>query len=270
MRNPGSRELRRRQARLEAQQRTSVRERTLAPKREEMMRRGGLLEGLSPGQVTRFAGISLVVGIAVIALGVLGLLVELGQRDLFLGVVVVAVAVIMTGTALSITAPAYLTARGDRKQPSRTIQGQLVGASSISATPGLATVAISVGKSVEQFRVRRELFERVKGGATVVGITVTPGLNHVQTLTVIRRDRQAVMNEPPISRAMRMSVWLPLASIASLIGGMALGCAIGVLLPLGNGFDHPLVALALAAAVAGGIALGTRWYSHRLVAQLGI
>jgi hypothetical protein len=103
-----------------------------------------------------------------------------------------------------------------------------------------------------------------------VGLTVTPGLNHVQTLTVIRRDRLAVMNEPPISRAMRMSVWLPLASIGSLIVGMAVGCAIGALLPLGSGFAHPLVALLLAAALAGGIALGTRWYSQRLVAQLGL
>lgn len=270
MRNPGSRELRRRQARLEAQQRSSVRERTQAPSRDEMMRRGGLLEGVSPRQVTQFALMTLAAGIVVIALGVLGLLVEMGQRDLFLGIVVVAVAVIMTGTAVSITGPAYLTARGDRKHPSRTIQGQLVGASSISATPGLATLAVSVGKNVEQFRVRRELFERVKGGATVVGLTVTPGLNHVQTLTVIRRDRLAVMNEPPISRAMRMSVWLPLASIGSLIVGMAVGCAIGALLPLGTTFVHPLVALVLAAALAGGIALGTRWYSQRLVAQLGI
>ena len=270
MRNPGSRELRRRQARLEAQQRSSVRERSQASSRDEMMRRGGLLEGISPKEVTRFALMSLAAGIVVIALGVLGLLTEIGQHDLFLGVVVVAVAVVMTGTAISITGPAYLTARGDRKQPPRSIQGQLVGASSISATPGLATVAVSVGKNVEQFRVRRELFERVKGGATVVGLTVTPGLNHVQTLTVIRRDRLAVMNEPPISRAMRMSVWLPLASIGSLIVGMAVGCAIGALLPLGDGFVHPLVALVLAAALAGAIALGSRWYSQRLVAQLGI
>lgn len=255
---------------MEAQQRATVRERVQQPKRDEMLRRGGLLEGFSPAQVTRFAVLSLVAGLAVLALSVLGLLIEIGQHDLFLGIVVVAVAVIMVGTTLSITAPAFLTARADRKEAARNIQGPLVGASSISATPGLATVAITVGKTVEQFRVRRELFERVKSGATVVGLTVTPGLNYVQTLTVIRRDRLAVMNEPPISRAMRASVWLPLGSIAALVVGLALGCAIGVLLPLGTGVDHPLVALVLAAALAGGIALGSRWYGHRLVAQLGV
>ena len=255
---------------MEAQQRATVLERTQQPRRDEMMRRGGLLEGLSPAQVTRFGVISLVVGLVVLALAVLGLLIEIGQHDLFLGIVVVAVAVIMVGTTLSITAPAFLTARADRKEAARNIQGPLVGASSISATPGLATVAITVGKTVEQFRVRRELFERVKSGATVVGLTVTPGLNYVQTLTVIRRDRLAVMNEPPISRAMMASVWLPLGSIAALIVGLALGCAIGVLLPLGTGVDHPLVALVLAAVLAGGIALGSRWYGRRLVAQLGV
>ncbi|HVD04232.1 MAG TPA: hypothetical protein VNF75_08910 [Candidatus Dormibacteraeota bacterium] len=270
MRNPGSRELRRRQARLEGQQRTNVRERAQAPRRDEMMRRGGLLEGLSPSVVTRLALMSLVAGLVLIALAVLGLLIEIGQHDLFLGITVVLVAVIMAGTALSITAPAFQIARRDRKQAARNVQGQLVGASSISATPTLSTVAINVGKNMEQFRVRAELFERVKTGATVVGLTVTPGLNHVLTLTVIRRDRMAVMKEPPITRAMRISVWLPLISIASLIVGLALGCAIGVLLPLGNGVDHPLLTLVLAAAIAGVIALGTRWYSQRLVKQLGL
>ncbi|MHB1525936.1 MAG: hypothetical protein ACYCZN_06625 [Candidatus Dormibacteria bacterium] len=270
MRNPGSRELRRRQARMESQQRNSVRERAQAPSRDEIMRRGGLLEGLTPGMVSRLAIASLAGGLVLVGAAVLGLLVELGQHDLFLGIVIVLVAAVMAGTALSITAPAFLTARGDRKAQPRTIQGPLVGASRISPTPTLATVAVTVGKSVEQFRVRREFFERVKSGATVVGLTVTPGLNCVQTLTVIRRDRMAVMKEPPVSRAMLISVWLPIISLGSLVAGLGVGCLIGVVLPLGNNPFHPLVALVLAAALAGAVALGTRWYGQRLVAQLGL
>jgi len=270
MRNPGSRELRRRQARLESQQRNSVRERAQAPNRDEIMRRGGLLEGLAPSLVGRLAIASLAAGLVLIAVAVLGLLVELGQHDLFLGIVIVLVAAVMAGTALSITAPAFLTARSDRKAEPRNLQGPLVGASRISPTPTLATVAVTVGKNVEQFRVRRELFDRVRSGATVVGLTVTPGLNYVQTLTVIRRDRMAVMKEPPVTRAMLISVWLPILSLASLVVGLAVGCAIGVLLPLGDNVFHPLVALALAAAVAAAVALGTRWYSQRLVSQLGL
>lgn len=234
------------------------------------MRRGGLLEGLAPSLVSRLAIASLAAGLALIALAVLGLLVELGQRDLFLGIVVVLVAVVMAGTALSITAPAFLTARGDRKAQPRNIQGPLVGASRISPTPTLATVAVTVGKTVEQFRVRREFFERIKSGATVVGLTVTPGLNYVQTLTVIRRDRMAVMKEPPVTRAMLISVWLPIISLGSMVAGLGVGCFIGVVLPLGDNVFHPLVALVLAVAVAGAVALGTRWYSQRLVSQLGL
>ncbi len=269
MRNPGSRELRRRQARLETQQRTMVRERAQVPKRSEVMQRGGMLEGFAPSLVTRVALLSLLLSVVLIALAVLGLLVELGQKDLFLGVVVVVVAVLISGVTMSVTAPAWLTARGDRKAQARSIQGQLVGASRISPTPTLATLAINVGRNVEQFRVRPEFFERVKSGATVVGITVTPGLNYVQSLTVIRRDRLAVMKEPPVSRAMKVAVWLPLISLGSLSLGMALGCLIGALLPLGSGAAHPMVTLLLAAVLAGGVALFTRWYGNRLAGQLG-
>ncbi|MGA9774993.1 MAG: hypothetical protein WBU92_03630 [Candidatus Dormiibacterota bacterium] len=269
MRNPGSRELRRRQARLESQQRTMVRERAQVPKRSEVMQRGGLMEGFAPSTVTRLAALSVAGSLVLLALAVLGLLVEMGQHDLFLGVVVIVVAALICGVTLSVTAPAWLTARGDRKAQPRTIQGQLVGASRVSPTPTLATVAISVGRNVEQYRVKPEFFERVKSGATVVGLTVTPGLNYVQTLTVIRRDRMAVMQEPPVTREMRVAVWLPLISLASLSGGLALGCLVGALLPLGDGITHPLVTMILAAAFAAGVALGTRWYGNRLAGRLG-
>lgn len=270
MRNPGSRELRRRQARLESQQRELVRERVQPPpKRSEVMQRGGLLEGYAPSVVGRVLLATVVGSLVLILLGVLGLLIELGQKDLFLGVVILVVAGLISGTALSVTAPAWLTGRGDRKAPARNIQGQLMGASRVSPTPTLATVAVSVGKNVEQFRVRMELFERVRTGATVVGLTVTPGLHYVQSLTVIRRDRLAVMQEPPTTRAMRLAVWLPTISLGSLMGALALGCLIGVLLPLGSGALHPLVTLVLAAALAGAVALGSRWYGNRLMAQLG-
>jgi hypothetical protein len=234
------------------------------------MRRGGLVEGLAPGTVIRLTLLSLLGGLIVIAAGVFGLLVELGQKDLLLGVVIVVVAVAMVAVTLSITSPALLAARRDRKAPSRNVQGQLVGASRISPTPTLATVAISIGKNVEQFRVRTEFFERVRTGATVVGLTVTPGLNHVQVLNVIRRDRLATMTEPPTTRAMRMSVWLPLVSLAAIEVGLGLGCLIGVLVPMGRSALHPLVALLLTVAFAGAIALGTRWYSRRLMGQLGL
>ena len=84
MRNPGSRELRRRQARLESQQRTAVREQTPTPRRAEMMRRGGLLEGLAPGIVFRLTVIVTAVSLLLIAAAVLGVLVEIGQHDLSL------------------------------------------------------------------------------------------------------------------------------------------------------------------------------------------
>ena len=246
MRNPGSRELRRRQARYENQQRSAVREQTSAPRKEDVLKRGGLLEGLSPRVVTRVALAVSVGSVVVVAAGGLGLLIEIG----------------------TIAVPAMQAVRRDRKLPARTIQGQLVGASLISPTPGLATLVVNVGRQVEQFRVRRELFDRVKVGATVVGITVTPSLSHVQTLTVIRRDRMAAMTTPPITRSMRFAVWLPLASVGGLVAGVALGGLVGALLPLGIGAMHALVTLFLVALLAGGVTLFSRWYGSRLMKQL--
>jgi peptidoglycan hydrolase-like protein with peptidoglycan-binding domain len=270
MRNPGSRELRRRQARLESQQRTAVREQTPTPRRAEMMRRGGLLEGLAPGIVFRLTVIVTAVSLLLIAAAVLGVLVEIGQHDLVLGVVVLLVALVITGIVGSVTAPAMRAARRDRRLPAQSIQGPLVGASLVSPTPGLATVAITVGKNVEQFRVRPELFDKLRGGATVVGLTITPGLNHVQALAVIRRDRLATMTTPPVTRAIRISVWLPLVSMAAVVIALALGGLVGALLPLGRSDLHPLVTAVLVVALAGAVALFTRWYGGRLVKQLGL
>ena len=255
---------------MESQQRNAVREQTPPPRREEMMRRGGLLEGLPPRVVTRLTLAYIAVSLALIAGGVVALLVELGQQDLPLGIVVIVIALIITGIAGSIFAPAMRAVRRDRRAPARTIQGPLVGASPISPTPGLATVALNLGKNVEQFRVRQELFEKIRGGATVVGLTVTPSLNYVQTLAVIRKDRLATMTTPPVSRAIRISVWLPLVSVASLVVGLALGCLVGALLPLGTSAVHAMVALLLAAVLAGGVALFARWYGQRLVKEMRI
>lgn len=270
MRNPGSRELRRRQARLENQQRNVVREQTPPPRREDVMRRGGLLEGLAPRLVVRLAVLITLCSLVVIAASVGGLLVEIGQHDLPLGVMVVLLALVMAGVAGSAAAPAVRAVRRDRKQPARNVQGQLVGASPISPTPGLATVALSVGRNVEQYRVRPELFEKVRTGATVVGITVTPSLSYVQTLAVIRRDRLAAMTDPTLTRSMKISVWLPIVSLSGIILAVALGGLVGVLLPLGNGFFHPLLTLVLAAALAGLVTLASRWYGNRLVKELGL
>jgi hypothetical protein len=236
-----------------------------------MMRRGGLLEGLAPKVVIRLTLAVTVVSLIMLAAAVLGILVEIGQHDLFLGIVVILVALIITGVTGSVVAPAMRAVRRDRRNPARNIQGPLMGASLVSPTPGLATVAISVGKNVEQFRVRPELFEKLRGGgATVVGLTVTPSLNYVQTLTIIRRDRLATMTTPPVTRAIRISVWLPLISVGAIASALALGCLVGALLPLSSSAVHPLVTALLAVALAGGVALFTRWYGQRLVKELGL
>ena len=235
-----------------------------------MMRRGGLLEGLSPRVVTRLTLAVTTASLIMIAVSVWGLLVEMGQKDLILGVIVVVVALVITGITGSVVAPAMRAVRRDRRIPARNVQGPLVGASLVSPTPGLATLAITVGKNVEQFRVRADLFEKVRGGATVIGLTVTPGLNYVQTLTIIRRDRLATMTTPPVTRAIKISVWLPLVSVGSMVVALALGCLIGALLPLGNTLIHPLVTALLALALATGVTLFTRWYGGRLVKELGL
>ncbi len=267
MRNPGSRELRRRQARLESQRRAEVQEKVQAhaPDQRERLRRGGLFLGLAPRQVTRLALAVTSGAVVLVALGALALVVELGQHDLPLGVVLLALAVFCGGAGASVMAPAVPPARRDRTAPVETIQGQLAGASEVSGTPGLCLVALNVNRGIQEFRVRRELFEKLQGGAVTVGLTMTPNLQYVTTLAVIRRDRMAKLQSPPISRAMRIGVLLPYLSFAALIGGIVLGGAIGALLPLGTSPAHALAALLLAAAIAGAVALGLRLYAKRLM-----
>jgi hypothetical protein len=95
-------------------------------------------------------------------------------------------------------------------------------------------------------------------------------LNYVQALTVIRRDRLATMTTPPVTRAIRISIWLPLISVGAIAMALALGCLVGALLPLSDNAIHPLVTAVLAVVLAGGVALFTRWYGQRLVKELGL
>jgi len=272
MRNPGSRELRRRQARLESQRRAEVRDKVQAqaPSQQERLKRGGLFLGMSSAQVTRLSVAVTVAAVVLVALGALALVIEVGQHDLPLGVVLLVLAVVCGGAGASVIAPAVPPARRDRKAQVENVQGQLVGASEVSGTPTLALVALNVNRGIQEFRVRPELYAKLQGGAVTVGLTVTPNLQHVTTLTVIRRDRLAKLQSPPISRAMRMSVWLPYLSFATLIGGLAIGGAIGALLPLGTSPLHAFAAALLAAALAGAVALGLRLYAKRLVQGLDL
>ena len=66
-------------------------------------------------------------------------------------------------------------------------------------------------------------------------------------------------------RAIKISVWLPLVSVAAMAVALALGCLVGALLPLASSTIHPLVTLLLAMILVGGVALFTRWYGQRLV-----
>jgi hypothetical protein len=58
--------------------------------------------------------------------------------------------------------------------------------------------------------------------------------------------------------------------MAAVVTALALGCLVGALLPLGRSVVHPLATALLAVALAGAVALFTRWYGGRLVKQLGI
>ncbi len=226
--------------------------------------------GYSPGQITRLALLTGLGSVVVVLAAVFGLLVEIGQHDLALGIVLVLIALAMAITANTVTAPALPAARRDRKAVPEQIQGQLVGASPMSGTPGLAMVAVNVNRGIQEFRVRPALYEKLQGGAVVVGLVYTPGLQHVTSLTVIRRDRMAKIKPPVITRAMRLTVWLPFISIGALVGGLGLGGLIGALLPLGSSFLHPLITLLVALGLAALIALGTRQYARRLMKGLDL
>jgi hypothetical protein len=220
--------------------------------RERFVQAGGMLQGYAPDLVMRIGYIS--VAVAVICVLVIAVLLAFvppvyGWPD----AIAASIAWVLPVALLaSFVAPGFRLAFKDRKAEARLVQGQLVGASSVSTSMGLGMMMVQTRGGVEQYLVPPARLKQVPGNQVNVVLTVTPNLRHVRSVGVMGQ-RMVGRVEPPVPPVMKRLQLLPLMTPL----GLALGAVIGddgvALAPIEPSLLHATVAVLVGAALAGAV-----------------
>jgi len=231
--------------------------------REQFVQAGGMLQGYAPDQVVRIGYIA--IGVAVVCLLIIAAIVIFvpklyGWPD----AVAASVAWVLPVALLaSFIAPGFRLALKDRKAEGRLVQGQLVGASSVSTSMGLGMLMVQTRGGVEQFLVPPARLKQVPGNQVNVVLTVTPNLRHVRSVGVMGQ-RVVPRVEPAVPPVMKRLQQLPLITPIALALAAVIGDDAVALSPIPNQVVHAalaiLVGTALGAAVYGGSFLLQRRY----------
>lgn len=220
--------------------------------RERFVQAGGMLQGYSPDFVIRLGYIS--IGIAVACLLIIAAILVLvpgiyGWPD----AIAASIAWVLPIALLaSFIAPGFRLALKDRKAEGRLVQGQLVGASSVSTSIGLGMLMVQTRGGVEQYLVPPARLKQVPGNQVNVVLTVTPNLRHVRSVGVMGQ-RMVGRVEPPVppvmKRLQQLPVITPLAiAIAAVVGDDAVALS-----PIANSTVHATLAILAGTALAGAV-----------------
>jgi len=220
--------------------------------RERFVQAGGMLQGYAPDQVVRWGYIA--VGIAVVCVLIIAACLLLlpaiyGWPD----AVAAAVAWIFPIALLaSFVGPGFRLALKDRKAEPRIVQGQLVGASSVSTSMGLGMLMVQTRGGSEQFLVPPSRLKQVPGNQVNVVLTITPNLHHVKSVGVMGQ-RMVGRVEPPVPPVMRRLQFIPVLTPIALAVAAVVGDDAVALSPIPNSAIHAVLAVLAGAILAAGI-----------------
>src|SRR3989454_8828011 len=223
--------------------------------RERFVQAGGMLQGYSPDFVIRLGYIS--IGIAVACLLIIAAILVFVPSIYGWPVAIAASIAWVLPIALlaSFIAPGFRLALKDRKAEARLVQGQLVGASSVSTSMGLGMLMLQTRGGVEQYLVPPSRLKQVPGNQVNLVLTVTPHLKHVKSVGVMGQ-RMVGRVEPPVPTVMRRLQLLPLLTPLALALAAVIGDDAVALAPISPPALHAglavLAGAVLAAAVYGG------------------
>src|ERR1700682_5973341 len=214
--------------------------------RERYVQAGGMLQGYAPDFVIRIGYIAAAVGVACLLI-IAACLVFIPPIYGWPVAIAASLAWLLPIALLaSFVAPGYRLALRDRKAEGKLVQGQLVGASSVSTSIGL-------GMMMGQTR---------GGGDQVNGVlTVTPNLRHVKSVGVMGQ-RMVGRVEPPVPPVMKRLQLLPLLTPLALTLGAVIGDDAVALVPISPSAVHALLAV-LAGAALGGAVYGVSFLLQR-------
>lgn len=229
--------------------------------RERFVQAGGMLQGYAPNHVMRIAYIAVAIAV-VCVLAIAACLVFLPPIYGWPDAVSAALAFILPIALLaSFVAPGARLAMKDRKAEPKIVQGQLVGASSVSTSIGLGMMMVQTRGGVEQFLVPPARLKQVPGNQVNVVLAVTPNLRHVRSVSVMGQ-RMVGRVEPPVPPVMRRLQLLPVLTPVALAVGALIGDEAVALSPISPPVVHAALAV-LAGAIVGGAVYGVSFLLQR-------
>jgi len=220
--------------------------------RERYVQAGGMLQGYAPDFIIRLGYMAVGAGV-VCLLAIAACLVFLPPVYGWpVGIAAALAWVLPIALLASFILPGYQLARKDRKAEARLVQGQLVGASSVSTSIGLGMMMVQTRGGVEQYLVAPARLKQVPGNQVNVVVTVTPHLRHVRSVGVMGQ-RMVGRVEPPVPPVMKRLQLLPLITPLALTLGAIIGDDAVALAPINPSLLHAALAVVAGAALAGAV-----------------
>ncbi len=235
--------------------------------REQFVQAGGMLQGYAPDFVVRLGYIA--VGIAVGCVLIIAAIIIFVPRFYGWPVAIAAAIAWVLPIALlaSFIAPGFRLALKDRKAEGRLVQGQLVGASSVSTSIGLGMLMIQTRGGVEQYLVPPARLKQVPGNQVNVVLTVTPNLRHVRSVGVMGQ-RMVGRVEPPVPPVMKRLQQLPVITPIALAVAAVIGDDAVALSPIPNSLIHAALAVLAGALLAGAVYGVSFFFQRRMMTEV--
>jgi len=234
--------------------------------RERYVEAGGFLQGYSPEWVIRIGYYSL--GAVVFCLLVMAELVWGPVAPASLAVRVIAAVAWLAPIVIlvSLVGPGVRLAFKDRNATPLVVQGQLLGASSVSTSRGLGMLMLRTRTGTEQYLCPPEKLSKVPGNVVQVAISVTPNLRYVRSVSVMGQ-RQLARPEPPVPDVLRRLQLLPVVTPVALAVAFILGDDVTAFLPLTPEPLHAAAAAIVGVGLGAGVFGLSYLYQKRLTAE---
>src|SRR5881398_1808240 len=220
--------------------------------RERYVQAGGMLQGYAPDVVVRIGYISLGIGVACVLAGAACVVFLTSPYGLPVAIAASLAWVLPIALLASFIAPGFRLALRDRKAEARLVQGQLVGASTVSTSIGLGMLMVQTRGGSEQYLVPPARLKQVPGNQVNIVLTVTPHLKHVKSVGVMGQ-RMVGRVEPPVPTVMRRLQLLPLLTPLGLALAAIIGDDAVALAPIQPSAVHALIAVLTGAVLAGAV-----------------
>ena len=234
--------------------------------RERYVEAGGFLQGYAPESVIRLGYYSVAAAVVSLLIMVELILGPLAPHGIAVRVVAAAAWLAPVVILISLIAPGVRLAFRDRNAQPLVVQGQLMGASSVSTSRGLGMLMIRTRTGTEQYLVPPEKLTKVPGNVVQVALSVTPNLRYVRSVSVMGQ-RQMARAEPPVPTVLKRLQLLPLVTPAALAGAFVLGDDVTAFIPLTPDFLHAIAAAVVGVALGGAVFGASYLYQKRLMAE---